>query len=43
MEVKTVYFDSISKENTDEVLHITAAPTKELGIRTIVVSSVTAS
>lgn len=41
MEAKTVYFDNLGKENTNQVLHIAAVRAKELSIQTIVVSSVT--
>lgn len=41
MELKTVYFDSPGKENTDEVLRIARQRANELGIKTILVASTT--
>lgn len=39
MEAKTVYFENIGSENTDEVLRIAKQRAEELGIKTIVVAS----
>ena len=39
MELKTVYFDTPGKENTDEVLRIAKQRAEELGIKTIVVAT----
>jgi len=39
MELKTVYFDSLGKENTDEVLRIARQRAGELGIKTVVVAT----
>jgi len=41
MESKTVYFEKLGKENTDEVLRIARRRAEELGIKTIVVASTT--
>ena len=41
VEAKTVYFKSVGKENTDEVLRIARQRALELGIKTIVVASTT--
>ncbi len=43
MEVKTVYFDNIGSENTEEVLHIAKQRAEELGIKTILVASTSGS
>lgn len=39
MELKTVYFDSPGKENTEEVLRIANQRARELDIKTVVVAS----
>ncbi len=39
MELKTTYFESPGKENTEEVLRIVRQRAEELGIKTIVVAS----
>ena len=39
IEAKTVYFENIGSENTDEVLRIAKQRAEELGIKTIVVAS----
>jgi len=41
MESKTVYFEKPGKENTDDVLRVARQRADELGIKTIVVASVT--
>lgn len=41
MESKTVYFDNVGSENTDEVLRIARERADELGIKTMVVASTT--
>jgi len=41
MEAKTVYFDKVGRDNTDEVLRIAKQRAEELGIKTIVVASST--
>ncbi len=40
-EAKTVYFDNIGKENTDDVLRLARQRADELGIKTVVVASTT--
>jgi hypothetical protein len=39
MEAKTVYFDKIGRDNTDEVLRIVKQRAEELGIKTVLVAS----
>ena len=39
MEVKTVYFENLGKENTDEVLRVAKQRAEELGIKSIVLAS----
>ncbi len=39
IESKTVYFDNIGKENTDDVLRLARQRADELGIKTVVVAS----
>jgi len=39
MEAKTVYFDKLGRDNTDEVLRIVRQRAEELGIKTVVVAS----
>jgi len=39
MELKTVYFDSLGRGNTDEVLRIAKQRAGELGIKTVVVAT----
>ncbi len=39
MEAKTVYFDKLGRDNTDEVLRIVKQRAEELGIKTVVVAS----
>ncbi|HEY91155.1 MAG TPA: hypothetical protein G4O07_04900 [Dehalococcoidia bacterium] len=39
MEGKTVYFDKVGPENTEETLRITKVRAEELGIRTVVVAT----
>jgi hypothetical protein len=41
MELKTVYFENPGEENTDEVLRIARERAAEMGIKTVVVASVT--
>lgn len=41
MEAKTVYFDKLGRDNTDEVLRITRQRAEELGIKTVLVASTT--
>jgi hypothetical protein len=41
MELKTVYFENPGEENTDEVLRIARGRAAEMGIKTVVVASVT--
>ena len=43
MEVKTVYFENLGSENTEEVLRIAKQRAEELGIKTILVASTTGS
>ena len=38
-EAKTVYFDDIGKENTDDVLRLARQRAEELGIKTVLVAS----
>ena len=40
MEAKIVYFENTGKENTEETLHIAKQRAEELGIKTIVVASI---
>jgi hypothetical protein len=39
MELKTVYFDSPGKDNTDETLRIAKQRAQELGIKTVIVAT----
>lgn len=41
MELKTVYFENPGEENTDEVLRVARERAAEMGIKTVVVASVT--
>lgn len=41
MEAKTVYFDKLGRDNTDEVLRIARQRAEELGIKTVLVASTT--
>ena len=41
MEIKTVYFEQLGKENTNAVFEIVNGRAKELGIKTVVIASTT--
>ena len=41
MELRTVYFENPGEENTDEVLRIARERAEEMGLKTIVIASVT--